>query len=327
MINRRDLLTRTATAGAAVGLGLAVPARALADDYPSRPIHFVLPFPAGPTDVVIRLYADKISRDWHQPAVVDNRPGATGTIGTEIVVHAKPDGYTLLFTVDLPLSMAPNLMKVPYDPKRDLVPVCGVVESSGVLIVNASTGIKTLAEFVAAAKAKPGTLTYSSAGIGSPAHLCGAMMAQQAGIDITHVPYKGAGPAMNAVLTGSVTAFCGPIAQSLPYITSGNFNALGVSGPRASPLLPDVEPLSASYPGLEISNWYGLLAPARTPAAICDRLQAEFKKVYSDRALQQKLQHLGLEPSWSSGADLSKRIAEDLDRWHKFVITANIHAG
>ncbi len=325
-MNRRELLTSAATAGVAA-LSLAPAVRALADDYPSRPVHFVQPFPAGPTDVVMRLYADKISQDWHQPAVVDSRPGATGSIGTEFVVQAKPDGYTLLFTVDLPISMAPNLIKVPYDPERDLIPICGVVESSGVLIVNASTGIKTLAQFVAAAKAKPNTLTYSSAGIGSPAHLCGAMMAQQAGIDVTHVPYKGAAAAMNAVLTGSVTAFCGPIAQSLQYIKSGKFNALGVSGPRVSPLLPDVKPLSASYPELVISNWFGLLAPAHTPAAICDTLQAEFKKVYADAALQQKLQHLGLEPRWTSGADLAKRIAEDLDRWHKFVVSANIHAG
>ncbi len=326
MINRRTVLSSIATAGVASGFGFAAPFVALADDYPSRAIHFVLPFPAGPTDVVIRLYADKLSQDWHQPAVVDNRPGATGSIGTKVLVQAKPDGYTLLFTVDLPISMAPNLIKVPYDPVRDLIPIAGVVESSGVLVVNASTGIKTLAEFVAAAKAKPGTLTYSSAGIGSPAHLCGAMMAQQAGLDMIHVPYKGAGPAMNAVLAGTVTAFCGPIAQSLQYIKSGKFYALGVSGPRASPLLPDVKPLSASYPGLVISNWFGLLAPAHTPAPICDKLQAEFKKIYADQALQQKLQHLGLEPRWTSGPDLEKRIVDDLDRYHKFIVTANIHA-
>ena len=327
MISRRALFSTAATVGAAAGLGLSTSARTLADDYPSRAIHFVLPFPAGPTDVVIRLYTDKIAQDWHQPAVVDNRPGATGSIGTEAVVQANPDGYTLLFTVDLPISMAPNLIKVPYDPRRDLIPIAGVVESSGILIVNASTGIETLAQFVAAAKARPGVLTYSSAGIGSPAHLCGAMLAQQAGVDMIHVPYNGAGPAMNAVLAGTVTAFCGPIAQSLPYIKSGKFNALGVSGPRASPLLPDVKPLSASYPGLVISNWFGLLAPAHTPAAICDKLQAEFKKIYSDTDLQNKLRTLGLEPRWTSGADLSKRIAEELEKWHKFIIATNIHAG
>jgi tripartite-type tricarboxylate transporter receptor subunit TctC len=327
MITRRALLSTAATAGAAAGLGLAAPSAALAKGYPARDVHFILPFPAGPTDVVSRLYAQKVSKDWKVPVVVDERPGATGSIGTEFVVRAKPDGYTLLFTVDLPISMAPNLIKVPYDPKRDLVPICAVVEGSGVLVVNASTGIKTLAQFVAAAKEKPGTLTYSSAGIGSPAHLCGAMMAQEAGISLIHVPYKAAAPAMNAVLSGTVTAFCGPIAQSLPYIKSGKFNALGVSGPTASPLLPDVKPLSASYPGLVISNWYGLLAPAHTPAAIRDKLEAELKKIYAEPALQQKLQHLGLEPKWTSGSGLEKRIAEDLARYHKFVVAAHIHAG
>ncbi len=325
MINRRELVTHAATAGAAACLGLSTQPHAFADDYPSRPIHFVLPFPAGPTDVVIRLYADKISRDWHQPAVVDNRPGATGSIGTEIVVQAKPDGYTLLFTVDLPISMAPNLIKVPYDPARDLIPICGVVESSGVLVVNASTGIKTLAQFIAAAKAKPGTLTYSSAGIGSPAHLCGAMMAQQAGIDITHVPYKGAGPAMHAVLTNSVTAFCGPIAQSLQYVKSGKFNALGVSGPRPSPLLPDVKPLWATYPGLVISNWFGLLAPAHTPAAITNALRDEFKKISGEPDIRAKLMAIGLQPEWLEGATFAARIASDTKNIRDFIVAAKIH--
>ncbi len=325
MINRRALLSSAASAGAAVGLGVAAAVRALADQYPSRPIHFVLPFPAGPTDVVIRLYADKISRDWHQPAVVDNRPGATGSIGTELVVQAKPDGYTFLFTVDLPISMAPNLIKVPYDPARDLRPICAVVESSGVLVVNASTGIKTLAQFIAAAKAKPGTLTYSSAGIGSPAHLCGAMMAQQAGIDITHVPYKGAGPAMNAVLTGTVTAFCGPIAQSLQYIKTGKFNALGVSGPRASPLLPDVKPMSVSYPGLVISNWFGLMAPAHTPADITKALRDEFKKISDEPDIRTKLMAIGLQPEWLEGEAFTARIANDTKKIRDFVVAAKIH--
>ncbi len=325
MIGKRTLLLAVAIAAFAA---LPTTSRvARAQDYPSRAIHLITPFPAGPADLVIRLYAQKIAEDWNQPAVVDNRPGATGSIGTQAVVQAQPDGYTLLFTVDLPISMAPNLMKVPYDPQRDLIPIAAVVESSGVLIVNASSGIRTLADLVAAAKAKPGVLTFSSAGIGSPAHLCGEMIKRQAGVDMIHVPYKGAGPAMNAVLAGEVTMFCGPIAQSLPFIKAGKLNALGVSGPKPALLLPDVAPLSASFPGLVISNWFGVLAPAGTPAAICDKLRAEFRKVYDHPDLRKKLMSLGLEPNWIAGADLAKRIARELEFYRNFVKEADIHAG
>jgi tripartite-type tricarboxylate transporter receptor subunit TctC len=327
MISRRALLSSAMTAGAAAGFVAAAGRSALADAYPSRAIHFIMPFPPGPADLVIRLYGQKISQDWNVPAVVDVRPGATGSIGTEVVVNAAPDGYTLLFTVDLPITMAPNLLKVPYDPQRDLIPIAAVVESNNVLVVNPSAGIKTLAELVAAAKAKPGTLTFSSAGIGSPAHFCGEMINHQAGIDMTHVPYKGAGPAMNAVLAGTVTAFCGPIAQSLPFIKAGKVYALGIAAANPSPLLPGVALLSATYPGLVISNWFGLLAPAHTPAAVCDKLEAEFKKIYADTELQHKLLSLGLEPTWTPGTELSQRIASDLVKWHDLMAVANIHAG
>jgi tripartite-type tricarboxylate transporter receptor subunit TctC len=326
MISKRAFLSTAAMAGTAAGLGIAAPWRALAQTYPSRAIHFVLPFPAGPTDVVIRLYGQKISQDWNEPAVVDVRPGATGSIGTELVAKSAPDGYTLLFTVDLPITMAPNLLKVPYDPQRDLIPICGVVESSGVLVVNASTGIKTLAELVAAAKAKPGVLTFSSAGIGSPAHFCGEMIKHQAGIDMIHVPYKGSSPAMNAVLAGDVTMFCGPIQQALPFIRAGKVNALGVAGSKPSPLLPGVAPLSATYMGLVMTQWFGLFAPAHTPREVRDKLAAEFKKIYADPELQHKLLSLGLEPTWISGPDLAQRIASDLKKWHDLMALAGIHA-
>ncbi len=326
MINRRVFLSTVATAGTAAGIGIAFCSQALADAYPSRAIHFILPFPAGPTDLVTRLYAQSISQDWHEPAVVDTRPGATGSIGTEYVARASPDGYTLLFTVDLPITMAPNLLKVPYDPQRDLIPIAGVMEANNVLVTNAATGIKTLAELVAAAKAKPGVLTFSSAGIGSPAQFCGEMINHQAGITMTHVPYKGAAAAMNAVLAGTVTAFCGPIAQALPFLKSGQVYALGVSSSKPSPLLPRVAPLSATYPGLVITNWFGVLAPARTPDVICDKLAVELKKIYDNPKVKQKLLSVGLEPNWIPRTELSQRIAADLKKWHDLMVLAGIHA-
>jgi tripartite-type tricarboxylate transporter receptor subunit TctC len=326
MISRRAFLSTAAMAGTAAGLGFATRSPAIAQSYPSRPTHFVVPSPPGPVDLIIRLYGEKISQDWNVPAVVENRPGATGSIGTEVVARAVPDGYTLLFTVDLPLTMAPNLLRVPYDPQRDLTPIAGVAESSNVLIVNAASGIKTLPELVAAAKAKPGVLNYSSAGIGSPAHFCGEMIKHEAGIDMLHVPYNGAGPSLNAVLAGDVTMVCGPIQQALPFIRAGKVNALGIAGSKPSPLLPEVAPLSATYPSLVMTQWYGLFAPTHTPAAVCDQLTAEFKKIYADTELQNKLISIGLEPTWIPSAELSQRIAADLKKWHDLMSLAGIHA-
>lgn len=326
MISRRAFLSTAAMAGSAAGFDFATRAPAIAQSYPSRPIHFIVPSPPGPVDLIMRLYGQKISQDWNVPAVVENRPGATGSIGTEVVVQAKPDGYTLLFTVDLPITMAPNRLKVPYDPQRDLTPIAGVAESSNVLIVNAASGIKTLAELVAAAKAKPGVLTFSSGGIGSPGHFCGEMIKHEAGIDMLHVPYDGAGPSLNAVLAGNVTMECGPIQQALPFIRAGKVNALGVAGSKPSPLLPGVAPLSATYPGLVMTQWFGLFAPAHTPAAVCDQLTAEFKKIYADAELQNKLTSIGDEPTWIPGAELSQRIAADLKKWHDLMLLAGIHA-
>ena len=326
MVDNRAVLSTIAMTVIAAIFDLTVQASALAQTYPSRAVHFILPFPSGPTDITLRLYTQQLAQDWKQPAVVENRPGATGTIGTEMVAKAAPDGYTLLFTVDLPITMAPNLIKVPYDPQHDLVPIAAVVESTNVLVVNAASKIHSLAELVAAAKAKPGTLTYASAGNGSPGHLCGAMLAKQAGVQMIHVPYSGAAPAMNALLAGNVTMFCSPIQQALPQIKAGTLVPLGVAAETESPLLPGVATLSRSYPGLVLSQWFGLMAPKGTPAPITTTLQDEFKKISAEPDIQAKLTAMGLQPEWLSGPQLAKRIANDTVKIHDFIAAANIHA-
>ena len=326
MIARTPSLSRALMAGIAIALGLAAPSRATAQNYPARAIHVIVPFPAGPNDGLARLYGQKLSEDMKQPVVIEARPGATGSIGAEAVVKADPDGYTLLFTVDLPITMAPALLKLPYDPAHDLIPIAGLANSDNVLVVNTSTGIKTLAELVAAAKAKPGTLTFSSAGHASPAHMCGEMIKRQTGIDMVHVPYTSAAAAMNAVLAGNVTMFCGPIGAALPHIKAGTVYALGVTGSKPSPLLPDLAPLANAYPGLVISAWYGAFAPVGTPASIIGALQDAFGRVFADTAVQSKLPALGLDPEWLSGPDLSRRIVADIGKWRDFVTAANIHA-
>jgi len=325
MIGGRMFVPKMLIAGAAACACLgARPTRA--DVYPARAVHFVVPFPGGPLDLIMRLYAQGLSQNWKQAAVVEDRPGATGTIGTQAVVQAAPDGYTLLFTIELPITMAPSLLKVRYDPQHDLAPIAAVAEVENVLVSSSSSGIHSLAELVVAAKAAPGKLTFASAGLGSPAHLCGEMIKQQAGIDIIHVPYAAAAPAMNAILAGDVTMFCGPIAQALPFIRDGKANALGVTGTRPSLLLPGVAPLSASYPGLVISNWFGLLAPARTPDPVREALEAEFKTISAGPELERKLLTLGLTPTWISRGELTKRIAADTAKWHRLMAAANIHA-
>jgi tripartite-type tricarboxylate transporter receptor subunit TctC len=311
----------------AVGALVAMTAMVWAQAYPARAIHFVNPFPAGgPSDLVLRLYAQKLSQVWNQPTVVDNRPGATGSIGTEAVVKAPPDGYALLFTVDLPITMAPALLKLHYDPQRDLIPIAAMVELQNVLTVNAATGIRSLTELTAAAKAGPGTLTFGSAGNASPAHLCGEMIKRQTGIDMIHVPYTGASTAMNGLLAGNVTMFCGPLQLALQHIKAGSLYALGVTGPQPSPLLPGVAPLADSYPGLVFSNFYALLAPARTPTAVTAMLHDAFKKISSDPDVQSKLVSFGYQPVWISGAELSQRIASDTAKWREFIAAANLKA-
>jgi tripartite-type tricarboxylate transporter receptor subunit TctC len=229
-------------------MALIATAPGRAQNYPARPVHIITPFPAGPTDAVARLFAQRASEEWKQPVVVETRAGATGTIGAEQVVKTVPDGYTLLFTVDVPITMAPALMKLRYDPQADLAALGEVGRSDNVLMVNARGGIHSLSELIAAAKAKPGTLTFASGGNAAPAHLCGEMLKAAAGIDIIHVPYSGAAPAMNALLAGDVTAFCGPIPQGAPHIAAKTAIALGVTGDTESAFLPGVPSLAARYP-------------------------------------------------------------------------------
>jgi tripartite-type tricarboxylate transporter receptor subunit TctC len=303
---------------------LALPAAAQ-DAYPSKPVRFVVPFPAaGPLDVMARLYAQKLGERWGRPVIVENRAGATGAIGAEAVAKAVPDGYTLLFTVDLPIVMAPALVRTPYDPRTDLAPVAALAETMNMLVVHPSVGVSTLPELVAAAKAKPAALTFSSAGNASPGHVCGEMLKSAARIDLTHVPYKGAAPAMQAALAGEVSMFCGPLTQGLPHVKSGKLRALGVTGEQPSPLVPDLKPLAATFPGLVVSNWYAVFAPPKTPAAVLSALRADLKQTYDDPEVRQRLESLGLDPLWLEPAQVSAAIDRDLAKWSGVIKRANI---
>jgi tripartite-type tricarboxylate transporter receptor subunit TctC len=298
------------------------------ETYPARPVRFVVPFPpASPPDLLARVAAQKLTEPWGRPVVVENRTGANGTIGVDQVVRATPDGYTLLFTPDFPIVIAPVVSRAPYDPRKDLAPIAAVAESMAMLVVNPSIGVSSIKQLIAAAKAKPGELAFSSSGDASPSRMCIELIKQEAGIDLVHVPYKGAPPAMQAVLAGEVSMFCGPIFQGLPHVKSGQLKALGVTGAKPSSSLPELAPLSVQgLPNVIVSYWYGVFAPAGTPPAILNKIRDSLKKAFDDTDMRQKLAGAGLDPLWLDGNELAAAIRADLDKYTRVVKTAGIKA-
>jgi tripartite-type tricarboxylate transporter receptor subunit TctC len=270
---------------AVVLLLIAIPTLAQ-EAYPSRPVKFVVPFTAGgPLDVMARLVGQKLAEQWGKPVVIENQVGGSGSIGANAVARAAPDGYTLLFTVDIPLTMYPAVAKqVPYNPRTDFRPIAALGRSDNGLFVNPSLGVSTTKELVELARKQPGKLSFSSAGIAAPAHFAGELFKTIAGIDMVHVPYKGAAPAMSAAMSGEVSMMFGPIAQGVAHVRAGKLKALGVTGPLPSPLLPGVKPLvEQGFPGLLVFNWYGVLAPAKTPDAPAQAVRSALKQAMNDQ--------------------------------------------
>jgi tripartite-type tricarboxylate transporter receptor subunit TctC len=299
------------------------------DAYPSRPVKFVVPFPAGgPLDVLARVVAQKLGDNWGNPVVVENVTGATGSIGANNVARAAPDGYTLLVTVDIPLTMYPAVAKkLPYDPDADFKPIASLARTDNGLFVNPSLGVSTVKELVELAKKQPGKLTFSSAGIGAPAHFAGELFKVIAGVDMTHVPYKGAAPAMAAAMSGEVNLMFGPITQGLPQVKAGKLKALGVTGPQASPLLPGVKPLvEQGFPGLLVFNFYPVMAPAKTPDALTEKVRSGLKAVMSDHAVRARLEAVGIEPVWDDPQQVMVALKSDRMRWSALAKKANIQS-
>ena len=299
------------------------------DAYPSRPVKFVVPFPAGgPLDVLARVVAQKLGEDWKSPVVVENVTGATGSIGANAVARAAPDGYTLLVTVDIPLTMYPAVAKsLPYDPQADFKPIASLARTDNGLFVNPGLGVSTVQELVELARKQPGKLTFSSAGIGAPAHFAGELFKVIAGIDMTHVPYKGAAPAMAAAMSGEVNLMFGPIAQGLPQVKAGKLKALGVTGPNATPLLPGVKPLvEQGFPGLLVFNFYPVMAPAKTPDAVTRKVHAGLKAVMSDAGVRTRLEAAGIEPVWDDAPQVSAALNSDRLRWSALAKRAGIQS-
>lgn len=302
---------------------------ALAQSWPSKPIRIIVPFaPGGPADLLPRMIGPKLTEAWGQPVIVENKPGAGGNIGMDAGAKAAPDGYTLVIAPNGNLVVNPHLYaNLPYDVFRDFTPITLIATFSNVLVVNADVAAKSVNDLIALAKAKPGTLTYASPGIGSQAHVGGELMKLQAGIDIVHVPYNGTAPAMRDLLGGQISFMFAQTSSALPQVQSGKLRALGVASPRRSALLPDVPTIAeGGLPGFEAVSWYALLAPAGTPRDVATKLQVEVARILQLPDIREKLVALGAEPVGNTPEQLTSMLRSESARYADVVKRAGIKA-
>jgi tripartite-type tricarboxylate transporter receptor subunit TctC len=301
---------------------------ARAADYPNHPIKLVVNYAAGgPTDLLARLFGDFISKDLKQPVIVENKGGAQGAIGAEEVARSDPDGYTLLFTTGSVIVTNPLLYrKLSYDPVRDFKMLAIVCDSPLVMEVHPSVPAKTVAELVAYAKQNPGKISFGSGGVGATVHLAGEMFKQVAGIQMTHVPYKGTGQALPDLLAGQIQLMFDSVSTVLPQVKSGSLRALGVTTERRSPDLPDVPTIAESgYPDYRVSLWYGFAAPAKLPDELTARISASLDSAMNDDAFRDKLEKLGFPPERPrSAAAIQQFIDADRARWSAVIKAQSI---
>jgi tripartite-type tricarboxylate transporter receptor subunit TctC len=302
--------------------------RAHAAEYPTRAIKLVVPYAAGgPTDVLARLVADYLGRDLKQTTVVENKAGAQGAIAAEMVSRAEPDGYTLFVTAASIMVLNPLLYKkLPYDPQKDLRMLTVVTDLPVVMEVHPSVPAKTVQEFVAYAKANPGKLNFGSAGTGGTIHLAGEMFKQIAGVEMTHVPYKGAGPALTDLLSGNIQVMFDTLSTALPPVKGGLLRPLGVSSKQRSPDLPDVPTvIESGYPDYQVGVWFGLAGSSKLPAEVVTKVMASMDKALGDPAFRASLEKIGfpvLKPK--TVAEIDQFVDEDRARWSKVIKAMNI---
>lgn len=324
-ITAPTFLRRSLLAAAAAGLALAA-APALAQKYPDRPIRLVVPFAVGGgTDILARDIAPRLGEVLGQPIVVENRGGAGGNIGSDFVAKSAPDGYTILFGSNtLPINAA-IYRNLPFDPVRSFAPVGLVATAPLVLVTNPALPIRSVSDLVAQGKAKPGGMNWSAPGNGTPHHLASELFNRMTGANLTHVQYKGGGPAINDLLAGHTQASILTLSSVKPFLDSGKLRALGVATAKRTPLLPDVPTIAESgVPGYEVDLWYGLLAPAGTPPAAVQALNAALNKVLSDKAAEARFAGQGYVVKPGSTEDLRNLLAADMERSAKVVHEANI---
>ena len=303
---------------------LPLVAAAQATDFPSKAIRIVVPFPpGGATDAAARLVAVKMSEHWGQPVLVDNRAGAGGNVGSDIVAKAPPDGYTLVMGVTGSHAINTSLYsKMPYDPVADFVAISQVAVVPNVLVVNPSVPAKNLAELVALAKKEPGKLNYASLGNGTAAHLGMELLKSAAHVDITHVPYKGSAPAVSDLLAGQVQMMVDGLPSALPHVKAGKLRAIALTSLHRSPSLPDLPTIAETYPGFYADAWSGLFAPRGTPQPVVDKLSAEVQRILKLPDVREKFAGLGAEPVGSTQAEFTAHVKKEIDKWAQVVKTS-----
>jgi tripartite-type tricarboxylate transporter receptor subunit TctC len=306
-------------------LCLAGVGQALALDYPTRPVRWIVPYPAGgTTDILARIIGQSLSERLGQQFVIENRPGGGNNIGTEAVVHAPPDGYTLLLVNPAHGINATLYPKLAFNFIRDIAPVAGLMRVPNVMEVTPSVPAKTVAEFIAYAKANPGKINWATSGNGTSVHLSGELFKSMTGIEMTHVPYRGSAPALTDLIAGTVHVMFDNMPSSLPHIQGGKLRALGVTTAQRSQALPDVPTVAETVAGYEASAWFGMGVPKGTPADVIDKLNKEVNAVLRDEKVKARLAELGGNLIAGTPADFGKVVAEETDKWAKVIKSANV---
>ena len=298
-----------------------------ADAYPTKPVRFVVTFPpGGPTDTIVRLIGQRLTDLWGHPMILDNRGGAGGIVGTEIVARAAPDGYSFLVGTAGGMTINPALQpKLSYDPFRDFAPVGMLVNNPQILVAHPSIAAKNVKELVALAKSKPGQLNFASAGTGTATHLGLELLKLTTGMDAVHVPYKGGAPAVTDLIAGQVQLLWVSIPSVLPHVKAGRLRAVAVSTSKRSASAPDIPTVAESgYPGFEYSNWNALFAPAKTSPTVVKQVNAAIVKILSETDVAQKLVAIGADPAPGTPEDLARYMRADSERWKKVIRTAGI---
>ena len=320
------MLARILSAAAAVMIA-GLPAAAHAQTYPTKSIRLIVPFPpGGSTDLMGRVLGAKLGETFGQQVIVENRPGASGMIGNELVARAAPDGYMLTMGTIGAMSVNVSLFKsVPHDSTRDFAPITLTGNVENLLVVHPSVPVRNVKELIALAASKPGNLIFASSGIGNAPHLAGELFNQLAKVKMVHLPYKGGGPAMIDLVAGQVSLSFASMPSSLPFAKSGKLRAIAVGGARRSPAAPDIPTVAENgLPGFEVTDWQGLLAPAKTPAAGVERLNRETLRILNERETKDRLAAAGLQVVTSTPAQFAEFIRSEIDKWGKVIRSAGI---
>ena len=306
---------------AALALGLATAFAAGAQSWPNKPVRFIVPFPpGGATDISARMLGEQLSRIWGQTVVIENRGGAGGGVGAAEAARAEPDGYTLFFPSGSVVTANQHIYaKMNYDPEKDFVPVTNVVSGPQVLTVNAKSPLKSVKDLIDFAKANPGKLNFGHAGIGSQTHLAAENFVYQAGIQAQHVPYKGEGPGLAALVGGEIDFLLGNVAASIGHINGGRLRALGVTSKTEAPQLPGVPPVAQTLPGFENTGWFGIVAPTGTPKAVIQKVYRDTKTALEDTHMRARLYTQGLAPVGNTPEEMGRAMKEETKLWAKVV--------